>query len=48
MFSLNICNGVYCVQEIFKHCTEGRALVGNVGDRHTVGLDDLGGIFQPW
>lgn len=25
-----------------KECTEGHGLVGNVG------LDDLGGLFQPW
>ena len=30
-----------------KCCTEGRGLVGNTGDRWTVGLDDLGGLFQP-
>jgi len=23
-------------------------LVGNTGGRWTVGLDDLGGLFQPW
>ena len=23
-------------------------LWGNIGDRWTVGLDDLGGLFQPW
>jgi len=35
------------VQEAFRCCTEGRGLVGN-GDRWTVGLDDLGCVFQPW
>jgi len=29
-------------------CTEGHGLVGNIGDRWTVGLDDLGDLFQPW
>jgi len=33
--------------EMFR-CTEGHGLVGNVGDRWTVGMDDLGGLFQPW
>ena len=28
--------------------TEGHGLVGNTGDRWTVGLDDLRGLFQPW
>ena len=35
------------VQEPFK-CTEGHGIVGNTGDRWTVGLDDLRGLFQPW
>jgi len=29
-------------------CAEGRGLVGNIGERWMVGLDDLGGLFQPW
>jgi len=29
-------------------CTEGCGLVGSIGGRWTVGLDDLGGLFQPW
>ena len=36
------------VQETFRCCTEGCGLVGNIGGRWTVGVDDLGGLFQPW
>ena len=36
------------VQETLTCCTEGHGLVGNIGDRWMVGLDDLGGLFQPW
>mgnify|MGYP001859720434 CR=1 FL=1 len=36
------------VQEISRYCTEGHRLVGYIGDRWKVGLDDLGGLFQPW
>ena len=36
------------VQEMFRCCTERRGLVGNTSDRWRVGLDDLGGLFQPW
>ena len=36
------------VQETLQCCTEGRRLVGNIGGRSTVGLDDLGGLSQPW
>ena len=36
------------VQEAFGCCTEGYGLVGNIGDRWTVGLDDLRGLFKPW
>ena len=36
------------VQEACRCCTEGCGLVRNVGSRWTVGLDDLGGLFQPW
>ena len=36
------------VQEAFRCCTEGHGLVGNIGNRWTVELDDLGGVFQPW
>ena len=36
------------VQETFRYCTEGHGLVGNSAGRWTVGLDDLGGLFQPW
>ena len=36
------------VQEMFKCCTEGHGLVGNIGDRWTVGLGDLRGLFQLW
>jgi len=30
---------------MFRCCTEGQVLVGNIGDRWTVELDDLGGLF---
>ena len=33
------------VQETCRCCTEGCGLVGTIGDRWTVALDDL---FQPW
>jgi len=36
------------VQETFRCCTEGHGLEGNIGDKRTVGLDDLRGLFQPW
>jgi len=36
------------VQGMFRCCTEGCGLVGNTGGRWKVGLDDLGGLFQPW
>ena len=36
------------VQETFKCLIEGHGLVGNIGDRQMVGLDDLRGLFQPW
>ena len=35
------------VQETWRCCTEGHSLVGNIGDKWIVGLDDLGGLFQP-
>ena len=35
------------VQETFRCCTEGHGLVGNIGDRRMVGLDDFRGLFQP-
>ena len=35
------------VQGMFRCCVEGRGLVGNIGDRWKVGLDDLVGLFQP-
>jgi len=31
-----------------RSCVEGHALVKAIGDRQTVGLDDLVGLFQPW
>ena len=34
--------------EMSRCCTEGHDLVGNIGDRWTVGLDDLKLLFQPW
>ena len=33
---------------MFRHCTEEHGLAGDIGDRWTVGLDDLRGLFQPW
>jgi len=36
------------VKEVSRCCTEGHGLVGNIGGRGTVGLDDLRGLFQPW
>ena len=36
------------VQGTFRLCVEGRVLVRTIGDRWTVGLDDLVGLFQPW
>ena len=41
-------NNLGGIQEMFICCTEGHGLVGNIGDRWTVGLDDLRGPFQPW
>jgi len=32
---------------MFRCCTAGHGLVGNIAGRQTVGLDDLGGLFQP-
>lgn len=36
------------VQKIFKCYSEEYDFVGNVGGRHTIGLDDLGDLFQSW
>jgi len=36
-----------CVEGMFRRCVEGYGLVRTVGDTWTVGLDDLGGLFQP-
>ena len=36
------------VQETFRFCTKGHGLMGKIGDRWTVGLDDLTVLFQPW
>ena len=36
------------VQGTFRHRVEGHGLVRTMGDGWTVGLDDLGGLFQPW
>ena len=36
------------VQEACRCCTEGHGLVRTIGDGRMVGLDDLGGLFQPW
>ena len=36
------------VQEMFRSCTVGYGLVGNIGDMWMIGVDDLRGLFQPW
>jgi len=36
------------VQGTCRRCVEGHGLVRIIGDGWTVGLDDLGGLFQPW
>ena len=36
------------VQETFRCHTEGHGLVGNIGEKWKVGLDDVRGLFQPW
>lgn len=36
------------VQELFRCGTEGHGLLGNIGGRWMVGLDDPGGRFLPW
>jgi len=36
------------VQETFRCYTEGNHFMEDIGDRWTVGLDDLRGIFQSW
>ena len=36
------------IQKTIRCCTEGHGLVGNTGDRWTVGWDDIRGLFQPW
>lgn len=33
---------------MIRRCTKGRGLVGNVGDKWMVGVDDLRGLFQRW
>ena len=41
-----------CVEEmdlgVFRCCTKGHGLVGDSGDRWTIGMDYLRGLFQPW
>jgi len=37
-----------CLKKMFRSCTEGHGLVGNIVGMWTVGLDDFGGLFQPW
>ena len=38
--------------EVFKKCLNvlrrGHDLLGAIGGRWTIGLDDLGGLFEPW
>jgi len=36
------------IQEACRCYTEGHGLVGSIGGRWTVGLDDLICLFQPW
>jgi len=37
------------ILEVFKKSLdEGHGLVGNIGDRRTIGLDSLGDLFQAW
>ena len=36
------------IQETFRRCIEEHGLVRTIGDRWTVGLDDLVGLFHPW
>ena len=36
------------VQGTLRCCTEGHGLVGNTGDKWTVGLVDFDSLFQPW
>jgi len=36
------------IQGTFRHCVQGHSLVRTIADRWMVGLDDLGGLFQPW
>lgn len=36
------------VQELFRCGTEGHGLLGNIGGRRMVGLDDPGGRLLPW
>ena len=38
----------FCFRNKFRFCTEGHGLVGNIGDRWMVELDDLRDLFQPW
>ena len=45
-FSKNV-QALEWVQEKFRCCAEGHGLVENLGDKWMVGLDDLGGVFQP-
>ena len=33
------------VRGTFRRCVEGHGLVRTIGDRWTIGLDDLGGLF---
>jgi len=44
-------NGLMGGLDVFKKCLDvvlrDMALQGNIGGRWTVGLDDLGGLFQP-
>ena len=35
------------VRETLGCCAEGHGLVENTDDRWIIGLDDLGGLFQP-
>ena len=36
------------IQGTFRYCVEGHGLERTIGERWTVGLDDLVDLFQPW
>jgi len=36
------------LKEMLRCSTEGCDLIGDIGDRWMIGLNDLRGLFQPW